>query len=128
MKRFLFIAIIMVSGFTALAKAPNLNLDKLFEDPYKSNKSVTIQISKSQGKYFRGFSVRANAELVKKVEQLFKQDNKKASEAQDIIEAGEKKFSSMKIVNNNQNIQIGLSYEGTDGCYLFISGPASAFE
>lgn len=118
----------MVSGFTALAKAPNLNLDKLFEDPYKSNKSVTIQISKSQGKYFRGFSVRANAELVKKVEQLFKQDNKKASESQDIIEAGEKKFSSMKIVNNNQNIQIGLSYEGTDGCYLFISGPASAFE
>lgn len=128
MKRFLFIAIIMVSGFAAMAKAPNLNLDKLFEDPYKSNKSVTIQISKSKGKYFRGFSVRANAELVKKVEQLFKQDNKKASESQDIIEAGEKKFSSMKIVNNNQNIQIGLGYEGTDGCYLFISGPASAFE
>lgn len=58
MKRFLFIAIIMVSGFTALAKAPNLNLDKLFEDPYKSNKNVTIQISKSQGKYFGIFGPR----------------------------------------------------------------------
>ncbi len=128
MKRFLFIAIIMVSGFTALAKAPNLNLDKLFEDPYKSNKSVTIQISKSQGKYFRGFSVHANAELVKKVEQLFRQDCKMAAETQDIIEAGEKQYSSMKIVNNNQTIQIGLGYEGPNGCYLFISGPASAFE
>ena len=85
MKRFLFIVIIMVSGFAAMAKAPNLNLDKLFEDPYKSNKSVTIQISKSKGKYFRGFSVRSNADLVKKVEQFFRQDGKTASETQDII-------------------------------------------
>lgn len=127
MKRILFIALCMVMSLAAMAKAPNLNVEKLFDGSYNSNKSVSLHFSKSQGKYFRGFTVRSNAALVKKVETLFKKDCKKAASSQDFINAGQK-YSSMKVVNNGQEINIGLSYEGSDDCYLFITGPTSAFE
>lgn len=128
MKRFLFITVFVAMTLVVLAKAPNLNVEKLFEDPYKTNKSVSIQISKSHNKYYRGFTVRGNAKLVKQVEKFYDQDSKSASTSQEMIEAGERKFSSMKIENNGETINIGLSYEGKDGCYLFITGPLAAFE
>lgn len=127
MKRIFILTACMVMGLVAMAKGPNLNVEKLFDGSYNSNKSVSLQISKSYGKYFRGFTVRGNAALVKKVAQLFQKDSQNASSSQDFINGGQK-YSTMKVVNNGQEINIGLSYESADGCYLFITGPISAFE
>lgn len=133
MKRYIIIMIAMLAGLVAMAKPPHLNVEKLFDGSYNSNKNVSINISKKNGEYYRGFSVKDNAALVKKVTELFKKDADQADEAQDIIEGGGITYSSMQIKNNNQKIYIGISYSpghypGSDDCYLFIKGRVEAFK
>lgn len=111
----------------AVAKPPHLNVEKVFDGTYDYNKSVSINISKTKDKYFRGCTVRNDASLVKKIVSLFKADLKRAEKSQDIIENGPK-YSSMTIINNNLTINVGLSFEPDNGCYLFITGPNEAFE
>lgn len=128
MKRNLLIIISLFIGLVSMAKAPNLNVEKLFDGSYNTDKSVTITISKTKDKYFRGISVRNNPALVKKITELFKKDSEIADETQDIIKNGGLSYSSMTIVNNDLEINIGLSYSIEDGCYLYISGANEAFK
>ncbi|MBD5207626.1 MAG: hypothetical protein HDS79_05080 [Bacteroidales bacterium] len=127
MKKFIFILIFSIISLAAAAKTPNLNVEKLFDGSYNSNPSISIHISKSQGKYFRGCTVSKNKALVDKVSRLFDKDLPRASESHDII--GDRgRYRSMHILNNGEDISVGLSYEGEDGCYIFISGPQKAFQ
>ena len=128
MKRYIVIIVSLLMGMVAMAKPPQLNVEKLFDGSYNSDKSVSIHISKSKEKYFRGFTVTNNAALVKKVTSLFKKDVEKAENSQDIIENGGVVYSSMTIKNNNKEIKIGLSYSPGDVCYLFITGVPEAFK
>lgn len=128
MKRYIFTIISLLVGIVAMATPPNLNVEKLFDGSYNSNKSVQINIYKSNGKYFRGFTVNNNAALVKKVTGLFKKDAERADSSQDIIENGGPTYSSMVIKNNNHRIDIGISYTPNNSCYLFINGPIDAFK
>ena len=128
MKRYIFIIISMFVGMIAMAKPPQLNVEKLFDGSYNSDKSVSIHISKSKDKYFRGFTVTNNTDLVKKVTSLYRKDTEKAENSQDIIKNGGLKYSSMTVKNNNREIKIGLSYDPENSCYLFITGPEEAFK
>ncbi len=128
MKRFTLIIISLLFGLVVMAKPPHLNVEKLFDGSYNSNKSVQINIYKSNGKYFRGFTVNNNPSLVKKVTELFKKDVERADSSQDIIENGGPSYSSMTIKNNNHKIDIGLSFTPNNSCYLFINGPIEAFK
>ena len=129
MKRYIILILsFFISSVIAMAKAPNLNVEKLFDGSYNSDKSVSIHISKSKKKYFRGFTVNNNAKLVDKVTDLFKKDAENAETSQDFIENGRPSYSSITILNNDCKIEVGLSYSGGDGCYLFISGPNEAFK
>lgn len=128
MRRYIVIIISLLIGITAMAKEPGLNVEKLFDGSYNSNKSVSIHISKSKEKYFRSFTVDHNAELVKKVTELFKKDSERAEKSQDIIDNGNLMYSSMTIKNNNLDINIGLSYSPGNVCYLFIEGVPEAFK
>lgn len=128
MKRLLIILIGMIFGLTAMAKPPHLNVEKLFDGSYNSDKTVSIHISRTPEKYFRGFTVTNNASLVKKVTGIFRKDVPKAKKSQDIIENGGVSYSSMTVVNNNREINIGISYQPDNSCYLFISGPDEAFK
>lgn len=128
MKRYLIIIISLLAGMAAMAKPPHLNVEKLFDGSYNSDNTVSIHISKSKEKYFRGFTVTHNAALVKKVTSLFKKDVERAETSQDIIQNGGVAYSSMTINNNGHEINIGLSYSPGDDCYLFITGPVEAFK
>ncbi|MDE7108843.1 MAG: hypothetical protein K2O49_02590 [Muribaculaceae bacterium] len=128
MKRYLIIIISLLAGMAAMAKPPHLNVEKLFDGSYNSDNTVSIHISKSKEKYFRGFTVTHNAALVKKVTSLFKKDVERAESSQDIIQNGGVAYSSMTINNNGHEINIGLSYSPGDVCYLFITGPVEAFK
>lgn len=128
MKRFIILTICMLAVIVAMAKPPHLNVEKLFDGSYNSNKSVSIHISKSKDKYFRGFTVNGNADLVEKVTALFRKDAEQAEQYQDIIDSGRLSYSSMTLINNNLEINIGISYDPGNSCYLFISGPAEAFK
>jgi hypothetical protein len=127
MKRILIVLASVVIGLVAFAKPPQLNVEKIFDGSYNYDKSVSLHISRENGKYFRGCTVRNNAALVKKITALFGKDLKRAVKSQEIINNGPS-YSSMTITNNNLEIYIGLSYEPDNGCYLFINGPLDAFK
>ncbi len=128
MKKYILLAVSMVISIVAMAAPPKLNVEQLFEEPYISDKSVNVMINNTKKEYYRGFTVNNNPQLVKKVTALFKKDAENAEESQDFIDKGEVTFSSMKIINNNREISIGLSYSPGNSCYLFIDGPKEAFK
>lgn len=129
MKRYILVFISIFISLAAMAKPLKLNLDRLFDGSFNSNKNVTIQISKSKDNYFRAFSVLdGNPALVKKVTELYRKDEKNADSSQDFIGDGRVTFIRMQIVNNDQPVDIGLSFTPNNGCYLYIKGPAAAFK
>lgn len=129
MKRYILLFISLFISLAAMAKPLKLNLDRLFDGSFNSNKNVTIQISKSKDNYFRAFSVLdGNPALVKKVTELYRKDEKNADSSQDFIGDGRVTFIRMQIVNNDQPVDIGLSFTPNNGCYLYIKGPATAFK
>ncbi|MDE6410387.1 MAG: DUF5024 domain-containing protein [Muribaculaceae bacterium] len=128
MKRYIIIIVCLCISILAMAKPPQLNVEKLFDGSYNSDKSVQIHISKNKDKYYRGFTVNNNAALVKKVTQLFKKDTDRAETSQDIIKDGGPSYSYMVIKNNNHDINIGIQYYSNSSCYLFINGSSEAFK
>ncbi len=127
MKKYILILLFSIFSITAFAKAPNLHVEKMFDGSYNSNKSVSLNVSKTPEKYFRGCTVTENKSLLNKVSQLFDKDLPRANRSQDLTNNGSR-FRSMVIINNGEEIYIGLSYDENDGCYLFISGSQKAFK
>ncbi len=126
MKKYILFIVLSLVSLCAFAKSPSLHVEQMFNGSYNTNKSVSINISKNQEKYFRGCTVTNNKSLLKKVAQLFEKDLPQASRSQDLITDGTR-YRSMVILNNGEEIYIGLSYDNNNGCYLFISGPLKAF-
>lgn len=127
MKKYLLIIIFSFVSLTAVSKSPNLHVEQMFDGSYNNNESVSLNISKNQEKYFRGCTVTNNKSLLNKVSKLFEKDLPQSSRSQDLISNGTR-FRSMVIINNGEEIYIGLSYDADNGCYLFISGPLKAFK
>ena len=127
MKKYILIIIISLVSLSAFAKAPNLYVEQMFNGSYNTNPSISINMSKSPEKYFRGCTVTNNKSILNKVEKLFEKDLPRATRQQDIISNGTR-FQSMVIINNGEEIYVGLSYDANNGCYLFISGPLKAFK
>lgn len=121
------IIILLFVSLAASAKAPNLHVEQMFNGSYNTNPSVSLNISKSQEKYFRGCTITNNKNLLNKIAQLFEKDLPRAARSQDLISNGTR-FRSMTIMNNDEEIYVGLSYDANNGCYLFISGPLKAFK
>lgn len=127
MKKYILILILSMISLAVSAKGLNLHVEQMFNGSYNTNASVSLNISKTQEKYFRGCTVTQNKKILNKVSQLFEKDLPRASRSQDIISNGTR-FRSMTIRNNGEEIYVGLSYDANNGCYLFISGPLNAFK
>jgi len=127
MKKHILIIILSLVSLSALAKAPDLHVEKMFDGSYNTNQSVSLIVSRTPEKYFRGCTVTNNSGIVKKVTQLFDKDLPKATRSQDLTDNGTR-FRSMIILNNGEKIYVGLSYDESNGCYLFINGPLEAFK
>ena len=61
MKKFILFIVLSLVSLSAFAKSPNLNVEKMFDGSYTSNPSVSLNISKSPEKYFRGCTLTYNA-------------------------------------------------------------------
>lgn len=127
MNKYILIVIFTIFSITAFAKAPNLHVEKMFDGSYNSNKSVSLNVSNTPEKYFRGCTVTNNKSLLNIVSQLFEKDLPRATRSQDMTNNGSR-FRSMVINNNGEEIYIGISYDENNGCYLFISGSQEAFK
>lgn len=127
MKKYILILLLSILSLSAFAKAPDLHVEQMFNGSYHTNPSIALNISKSQEKYFRGCTVTQNKKILNKVTLLFEKDLPRATRSQDLTANGTR-FRTMIIMNNGEEIHIGLSYDANNGCYLFISGPLKAFE
>lgn len=127
MKKYIILIFFSLICFSAFSKPANLHVEKLFDGSFNSNQSVSLIVSKSQEKYFRGCTITDNKALLEKVAKLFEKDLSKASSSQDIITNGTR-YRSMIIINNGEEIYVGLSYDSANSCYLFINGPLKAFK
>ncbi len=127
MKKYILIIILSFVSLSAFAKAPDLHVEQMFNGSYNTNPSVSLNMSKSPDKYFRGCTVTNNKSILNKIEKLFEKDLPMATRQQDLISNGTR-FRSMVIINNGDEIYVGLSYDANNGCYLFISGPLNAFK
>lgn len=127
MKKYILILILSLVSLAASAKAPNLHVEQMFNGSYNTNPSVSLNVSKTQEKYFRGCTITNNKSILNKISQLFEKDLPKAVRSQDLISNGTR-FRSMIIMNNGEEIYVGLSYDANNGCYLFVSGPLKAFK
>ncbi len=127
MKKYIIIILLSLVSLTAWAKAPNLHVESMFDGSYNSNRNVSLNVYRTPENFFRGCTVTDDKALVKKITQLFEKDLPRASHSQEIINNGSS-YRSMVVMNNNEEIYIGLSFDNNNGCYLFINGPASAFK
>lgn len=127
MKRYILAAILSIISLTASAKGPGLNVEKMFDGSYNSNPSVSLIETRTPEKYFRGCTVTDDAAILSKVTQLYEKDLPRAVRSHDSSSSGSR-YRTMRVMNNGEEIYIGLSYDGRNGCYLFISGPAKAFK
>ena len=127
MKKYILIIMLSMVSLAVSAKAPDLHVEQVFDGSYNTNPSVSLNISKNQEIYFRGCTVTKNKRILDRISQLFEKDLPRASGFQDVISNGTR-YRSMKIINNGEEIYIGLSYDADDGCYLFINGPVKAFK
>lgn len=127
MKKYILTIILSLISCLAFAKAPNLHVEQMFNGSYNTNPAVSLNMSKSPEKYFRGCTVTNNKSLLGKIQKLFEKDLPRATRSQDLISNGTR-FQSMVIINNGEEIYVGLSYDANNGCYLFISGPLKAFK
>lgn len=127
MKKYLLIIILTIISLSVSAIEPNLNVEQMFNGSYNTNTSVSINVSKNQDRFFRGCTVTQDRRLLNIISQLFENDLPRASRSQDIISNGTR-YRSMIILNNGEEIYVGLGYDANDGCYLFINGPLNAFK
>lgn len=127
MKKIILLLVLSMVSLTLYAKTPNLHVEQMFNGSYNTNPSVSLNISKNQEKYFRGCTVTRNKGILSKVTKLFEKDLPRSTRSQDLISNGTR-FRFMTIINNGEEIYVGLSYDADDGCYLFISGPLKAFK
>lgn len=127
MNKYILILLLSLVSSVAYAKAPDLHIERMFNGSYNANPSVSLNISKTPDTYFRGCTVTNNKDLLNIVSRLFEQDLPNAVRSQDLITNGTR-FRSMIIINNAEEIYVGLSYDRNNGCYLFIKGPLKAFK
>lgn len=125
MKQLFVILIFLLSSVAAMAKAPHLAVEQLFDGRYNKEKSVRTSISRADGIYYRSLHITNNPAIIKIIENALRKDDQRASKS--FEQEGEGgRYISLKIVNNGEIIDVGLQqYNGT--AFFFIKGKEEAF-
>lgn len=126
MKQLLSILIFLFSSVAAVAKPPQLAVEHLFDGRYNKDKTVRTSISRADGMYYRSLHITDNPNLIKIIENALSKDRQRATKS--FEQEGEGgRYSSLKIVNNGEPIDIGLQqYNGN--AFFFIKGKEKAFK
>lgn len=127
MRRLVILIVIAIISAAAYAKAPNLNVEKLFDGRYNKTAGVSSTIYKNRGKYYRGLTIKNNPKVLKSIAEAMKADVPRASHYSDHKEV-DGQYSSMKVLNNGETIFIGLQRDNKGGGFFFIQGNEAAFK
>lgn len=126
MKQLIVIVIFLLTSIAAYAKPPQLAVEQLFDGRYNKEKTVRTSISKADGIYYRSLHITNNSGIIKIIENALRKDSHRASKS--FEQEGEGgRYTSLKIVNNGETIDIGLQqYNGN--AFFFIKGKIEAFK
>ncbi len=126
MRQLIVIFIFLLTSIAAYAKLPQLAVEQLFDGRYNKEKTVRTSISKADGIYYRSLHITNNSGIIKIIENALRKDSPRASKY--FEQEGEGgRYTSLKIVNNGENIDIGLQqYNGN--AFFFIKGKVEAFK
>lgn len=127
MKRTIFTLIILISALTALAKAPQLAVENLFDGRYNANKDVATSIYKNNGNYYRGLTIKKNPAIVKQITAAIAADRNKANKYSEHKD-GNGRYTSLQITSNGETIHIGLQIDNDGKAFFFIQGKDKAFK
>lgn len=126
MKQLLVTIILILSSITAMAKPPQLAVEQLFDGRYNKEQNVRTSISKADGMYYRSMHITNSPGIIKVIEGAIKKDSSRAANSFEQMGEG-RRFTSLKIVNNGETIDIGIQqYNGNT--FFFIIGPEKAFK
>ncbi|MDE6485815.1 MAG: hypothetical protein K2L14_10540 [Duncaniella sp.] len=126
MKRIVFIISFIFLSLSALAIAPRLEVETLFDGQYNKEKNVRITITRNHGELFRVIHVSGNSGIIKLIEDCVRKDLLRAEKS--VEQEGDGGSSIlMQFVNNGETIKIGLQKNG-DSASLFIKGSEKAFK
>lgn len=125
MKHLIIFLTLLISSLTAMATPPHLAVEQLFDGRYNKEKTVRTSISKADGFYYRSLHITNNPGIIKIIEKALRKDSPRALKS--FEQEGEGgRYSSLKIVNNGETIDIGLQqYNGN--AFFFIKGKVEAF-
>lgn len=126
MKQLLVIFILALTSISAMAKAPHLAAEQLFDGRYNKEKTVRTSISRADGIYYRSLHITNNPGIIKVIESTLRKDSPRA--AKSFEQEGEGgRYTSLKIINNGETIDVGLQqYKGN--AFFFIKGKEKAFK
>lgn len=126
MKQLIVIVILVLTSISTLAKPPRFAVEQLFDGRYNKEKTVRTSISRSDGIYYRSLHITNNPGIIKIIENALRKDSPRA--AKSFEQEGEGgRYTSLKIVNNGETIDIGLQqYNGN--AFFFIKGKENAFK
>jgi len=126
MKQLLVILILALISISAMAKAPHLAAEQLFDGRYNKEKTVRTSISRADGIYYRSLHITNNPGIIKVIESTLRKDSPRA--AKSFEQEGEGgRYTSLKIINNGETIDVGLQqYKGN--AFFFIKGKEKAFK
>lgn len=126
MKQLFVIFILVLTSISAMAKPPHLTVEQLFDGRYNKERTVRTSISRADGTYYRSLHVTNNPAIINTIETALRKDSPRA--AKSFEQEGEGgRYTSLKIVNNGEPIDIGLQqYNGN--AFFFIKGPEKAFK
>lgn len=126
MKQLVVIFILVLTSISAMAKAPHLAAEQLFDGRYNKEKTVRTSISRSEGMYYRSLHITNNPDIIKTIESALRKDSPRA--AKSFEQEGEGgRYTSLKIINNGETIDVGLQqYNGN--AFFFIKGKEKAFK
>lgn len=127
MKRKLTMLAALIISLYAMAEAPNLATEKIFQNVSEHYPKASCMINRSHGKLVRSLSFKDIPELQKKIKDAIEIDKKRADSESQISQNGEI-LESIKIINNGKNINICHSIDKNGENYFVITGPIEAFE
>ena len=126
MKQLLALFIFRVSSVDAIAQPPHLAAEQLFDGRYNKERTVRTSISRADGIYYRSLQITDNPGIIKIIENALRKDGTRAEKSFEQEGAGGR-YTSLKIVNNGETIDVGLQqYNGN--AFFFIKGPEKAFK
>lgn len=127
MKQIFIVLLFSLSIFTCIAAPPNLFIEHLFDGRYNGNINIETIIYINNGMYYRGFTIKGDAEVITEIQKSIERDRNRSSHYT-FYQDKDGSYTSMQVINNDEKIYIGFEIDSPDSGFFYIQGKEKAFK